>query len=193
MNRMPVQKIARILNVLVLITLICNLIALFLVPVAVMQHDTLLVGIGCYLSHLLQPGEDNIVMAAVAGSFLAWVWVWQEPYNLMLALFLLFSGTCTAIILWQGRRVLQTILLGTPFSLENAVSLHRAAVCAFLIAFAAAVRVVFNIILFQSIRPLLSYNALFIPIFSIAGLLCLVMSALFRQAVALKEENDLTI
>ena len=91
MNRMPVQKIARVLNVLVLITLICNLIALFLVPVAVMQHDTLLGGIGSYLSHLLQPGEDNIVMAAVAGSFLAWVWVWEEPYNLMLALFLLIS------------------------------------------------------------------------------------------------------
>ena len=37
------------------------------------------------------------------------------------------------------------------------------------------------------------YNALFVPIFILGGLLCLVMSALFRQAAELKAENDLTI
>ena len=40
---------------------------------------------------------------------------------------------------------------------------------------------------------LLTYNALFVPIFILGGLLCLVMSALFRQAAELKAENDLTI
>ena len=41
--------------------------------------------------------------------------------------------------------------------------------------------------------PLVTYNALFVPIFAMAGLLCLVMSALFRQAAEMKSENDLTI
>lgn len=41
--------------------------------------------------------------------------------------------------------------------------------------------------------PLATYNALFVPIFTMFGLLCLVMSALFRQATEMKVENDLTI
>ena len=111
----------------------------------------------------------------------------------MLTLFLLFSGVCAAVILWQGRRVLKTILRGQPFSMENAVSLRRAAVCGFLIAAAALVRLVFSLFYTRSLLPLTTYNALFVPIFAMFGLLCLVMSALFRQAAELKAENDLTI
>ena len=77
--------------------------------------------------------------------------------------------------------------------MENAVSLNRAALCAFLIAAAALIRLLFSLVWYGSIRPLLTYNALFVPIFAMAGLLCLVMSALFRQAAELKAENDLTI
>ena len=89
--------------------------------------------------------------------------------------------------------MLRTILRGEPFSPENAVSLRRAAVCSFVIAIAALVRVIFSVCYFHSPQPLLSYNALFVPIFAMAGLLCLVMSALFRQAAEIKAENDLTI
>ena len=103
------------------------------------------------------------------------------------------SGICTAVILWQGRRVLQTILRGEPFSMENAHSLRRAAICSFTIALAALARVAFNLWFFRSLAPLFTYNALFVPIFAMAGLLCLVMSALFRQAAEMKAENDLTI
>ena len=94
---------------------------------------------------------------------------------------------------WQGRRVLGTILRGVPFSAENAVSLRRAAVCSFVVSGAALARLVFSVWYFRSPQPLLSYNALFVPIFAMAGLLCLVMSALFRQAAEMKAENDLTI
>ena len=61
------------------------------------------------------------------------------------------------------------------------------------IAAAALVRVVVSVRLYRSVWPLLNYNALFIAVFSIAGLLCLVMAALFRQAAELKAENDLII
>ena len=132
-------------------------------------------------------------MAGIAGSFLAWAWVWQDAYAAMLTLFLTISGICTAMILWQGRRVLKTILRGEPFTTENAVSLRRAAICGFLISAAALIRVIFSICFYGSFRPLLTYNALFVPIFAMFGLLCLVMSALFRQAAELKAENDLTI
>ena len=52
---------------------------------------------------------------------------------------------------------------------------------------------VFSLFYYRSLQPLATYNALFVPIFAMFGLLCLVMSALFRQAAELKAENDLTI
>ena len=111
----------------------------------------------------------------------------------MLTLFLVVSGVCTAVILRQARNVLGSILREEPFSLANAMALRRAAVCGFLISGAALVRVIFNMAYYASLRPLASYNTLFIPLFAMFGLLCLVMSALFRQAADLKAENDLTI
>ena len=106
---------------------------------------------------------------------------------------LLLCGICTAVILWQAKRVLDTILKGTPFTLVNVMSLYRAAVCCFIISGAALVRMVLGLVFYRSIAPLLTYNALFVPIFFMGGLLCMVMSALFRRAAELKEENDLTI
>ena len=194
MNVTSVQKIARVLHVLVLIALACNVVILYLVPAAVLSGGpSLLEGVGEYLGGILHPGEDDIVTAGIAASFLSWFWCWQDPETLALTLFLVVSGVCTAVILWQGKRVLETILRGEPFSMENAVSLRRAAVCAFLIALAALARVVFGLLFYRSLAPLLTYNALFVPIFAMFGLLCLIMSALFRQAAELKAENDLTI
>lgn len=194
METTTVQRIARVLNVLVLIALICNIVILYLVPAAVLSGGPgLLGGVGEYLGGILHPGKDDIVAAGVAGSFLAWFWFWQDAHSLVLTLFLVVSGICTAIILWQGRRVLETILRGEPFSMKNAVSLKRAATCCFIISLAALTRVIFSVIYYASLAPLLTYNALFVPMFAMAGLLCLVMSALFRQAAELKAENDLTI
>ena len=167
MKTVSVQKIAKILTALVNISLICNLLALFFVPGLVLIKG---------LQEPMAPYENPLELPAR-----------------LLAVFLLFSGCCTAVVLWQGRRVLKTILRGEPFSMENAVSLNRAALCAFLIAAAALIRLLFSLVWYGSIRPLLTYNALFVPIFAMAGLLCLVMSALFRQAAELKAENDLTI
>ena len=190
MKAASVQKIARVLKVLVTITFVCNLIALPLVPGVV--------GIGSEggLAALREATQGSGVPAPLVFLAVCWqaLWrVWREAYPAVLALFLLFSGVCTAVILWQGLRVLDTILRGEPFSLENAVSLRRAAVCSFVISAAALARVVFSLWLFRSLAPLLSYNALFVPIFAMFGLLCLIMSALFRQAAELKAENDLTI
>lgn len=183
METTAVQKIARVLDVLVFITFICNLIALPLVPPLVYWRDN----------------PFHLAAKQALSGELFHVWLeglskaWGQPYTAMLALFLLFSGTCTAVILWQARLVLKTILRGSPFSPENAGHLKRAAVCCFVISLAALVRVAFSVCFYQSLRPLTTYNALFVPIFAMAGLLCLVMSALFRQAAEMKEENDLTI
>lgn len=173
MEKTAVQKLAMALKVLVTITFICNLVVLPLVP------------------HLVRPYymEDWLYQELLWDLSM----VWQDARARVLILFLQFCGICTAIVLWQARRVLRTILEGNPFQMANSKSLRVAAVCSFLISAAALIRLIWGLAYYRTIEPLLSYNALFVPVFFMAGLLCLVMSALFRQAAELKAENDLTI
>ena len=182
MEKTGVQRLASVLKVLVTITFICNLAALPVVPVLVMIGREGLGLLGLFSS---DPGLGGFLLLARAGEV--------NEYGYVLSVFLVFCGGCTAVILWQGRRVLNTILAGDPFAMPNARNLRRAAVCCFLIAAAALVRTVWGFGYYASLRPLFTYNALFCPVFLMGGLLCLVMSALFRQAAELKAENDLTI
>lgn len=187
MERTGVQKLAHVLKILVTITFVCNLIALIMVPGLV----------GIAISGPLMALEDTsvplpLLFLAVCWQYLPRIW-FQGGYAVMLTLFLLLCGVCTAVILWQGRKVLDTILRGAPFCMENGMSLRRAAACCFGIALFALIRVLWGVWFFQSPLPLASYCALFVPLFFLGGLLCLVMSALFRQAAEMKAENDLTI
>nr|WP_325197096.1 DUF2975 domain-containing protein [uncultured Oscillibacter sp.] len=188
MKQMIPKNVAKILRVLLLIAFVCDLLILPLVPALVLLNGTE------PLETLAVSGMPDAPVWLLAVFLMAWISVWScGDYAVMLTLFLLFSGVCAAVILWQGRRVLRTLLRGQPFSAENAVSLRRAAVCAFLIAGAALVRTVSTAMWKGPGAALASYTALFIPLFAMAGLLFLLMSGLFGQATAMKEENDLTI
>lgn len=186
MEKTSVQKLARVLKVLVTITFICNLLVLPLVP------GLVALGRVAVMTHQLQ-GEALYLLGqcfSLWGRIGEW---WSVPQFAVLSLFLLFCGVCTAVILWQARRVLDTVVAGNPFQAANGKSMTTAAVCFFLISVAALVRLVWRIWYFKSLASICSYNALFVPLFAMGGLLCLVMSALFRQAFELKTENDLTI
>lgn len=196
MKKTDVKKLAFVLKVMVLIVFVCNLIALFFVPT-----------LAALRAELRWEQRPFLPKGASLWDWLAYtvsLWnpfVWHilaafgdhVRYWLVLTLFLLLCGVCTAIILWQAKRVLDTIIKENPFTLNNAGNLKRAAVCCFVISGAALVRLVWSLFYYRSPAPLATYNALFVPIFLMAGLLCMVMSALFRQAAELKEENDLTI
>lgn len=188
MEKTSVQKLAGALKVLVTVTFVCNLLVLPLVP------GLVALGKGTMVSH-----ADELLGDAL--SSLGWclsLWVqpdqWSgNPAFTVLSLFLLCCGACTAVILWQVRRVLGTVTAGNPFQDANGRSLRAAAVCCFLISAAALARLLWRVWYYRSPIPLASYNALFVPLFFMGGLLCMVMSALFRQAYELKSENDLTI
>ena len=203
MERTSVQKLSRVLRVMVIVIFVCNILALFFVPMLAVAEWTS-AGAGAVewgldmVDSLLNPKLDPETRSEV----FVWLWylftlswpaVFGEAYTAVLTLFLWTCGICTAVILWQGKRVLDTVLAGEPFSVKNAASLRRAAVCCFVISGAALVRLIWGLATYRSILPLLTYNALFVPVFLMAGLLCMVMSALFRQAAELKAENDLTI
>ena len=170
MKKHSVKRVAQLLRGLVDITLGCNVLAFFIVPRMVRLYSK-------YWPELA--GQPELL------------WRSQEP--LALVLFLWFCGVCTLFILWQARRVLGSVLRETPFSEGNARALRRAAAGSFLIAGAALIRAALRILWRGSLWTLASYNTLFVPLFAMFGLLCLVMSALFRQAAEQKAEYDLTI
>ncbi len=199
MEQTSVQKQARVLRVLVIITFVCNLILLVFVPLLAGFRDARYDEEFWLWAVDSVPFDFWLHLLAKSWNISIWVEGWtgangiMDPSWVVLNVFLLFCAVCTAVILWQGKRVLDTILKGNPFVMDNAKSLIRAAVCCFLISGTALVRLIWGMAYYQNIAPLLTYNALFVPIFLMGGLLFMVMSALFRQAAELKAENDLTI
>ena len=177
MEKTGVQKLAKVLRVCVIVLFVCVILAMTAVP---------------RLLSLRWVTTDNI-KDEIWLFFRSYLAIFADPYDAVLALFLWVCGVCAANILWQGKRVLENIIYGAPFHSGNAVSLNRAAVSCFVISAAALARLIWGFFYYKSVGPLLTYNALFVPVFLVGGLLFLVMSALFRQAAELKAENDLTI
>ena len=196
MEKTGVQKLAGVLKVLVIAMMALNVIALLFVPWLVTSADELHLFLEERVLHLLriQPyGEDDIVIPIIFVALAGWGEVWQDTVCALYTLFLLICGVCCFVILKQAKGILNTVLEGMPFQMANARSMRRAAVCCWIITGMAAVRLIGELIWLKNTAPIYTYNTLFIPIFLMGGLLFLVMSALFRQAAELKEDQDLTI
>ena len=201
MEPTKVQRLAQILRVLVLAVFVCNLICLPLVPglAALLADGGPAMLRAALVAALGLPGYEGTGFSSLPLFFLNCLWaVWAvvrtgQTAAALLTVFFWLCGGCTAVILWQAKKVLDTILEGSPFQLCNARALQRAAVCCWVISAAALVRLLLWLWAEGSAAPLFTYNTLFIPAFFMGGLLFLVMSALFRQAAELKEDQDLTI
>ena len=194
MERTAVQRLAAVLRTMVLIVFVLNLLCLLFVPgmaVICLDRDTMAdPEWRKALVWTLQERGLLFVGVVCLGGFRSLLE--HAPVG-VLSLFFWVCGTCTALILWQARSVLDTILGGNPFQLKNARALNRAAVCCWIISGVALLRLLWWLWHDHSAAPFFTYNALFIPAFLMAGLLFQVMSALFRQAAELKEDQDLTI
>lgn len=194
MEKTAVQRLAAVLRTMVLIVFVLNLLCLLFVPgmaVIWLDRDTMTdPEWRKSLAWALQERGLLFVGVVCLGGFRS---LFEYAPVGVLSLFFWVCGTCTALILWQAKRVLDTILAGNPFQLKNARALNRAAVCCWIISGVALLRLFWWLWHDHSAAPFFTYNALFIPAFLMAGLLFQVMSALFRQAAELKEDQDLTI
>ena len=202
MRKVPVQRLAKVLRFVISILIICNIVALALVPAfVVLTPETFFEYIVEKVLHLLgikplPPEQAEMYMFAwwsVAAVIASWAEVWTKAEWILNTLVLLVCGVHTLVILRQARKILDTVLSGNPFQMINAVCLTKAAVCCWVISGIALTRLIAELIYYRHPAPFFTYNAMFIPVFLIGGLLLLVMSALFRQAAELQEEQDLTI
>jgi hypothetical protein len=109
---------------------------------------------------------------------------YDESATLPTTVILITSGLCALYILWQLKTMFKTLLGGNPFIAQNVSCLRKCAVASFLIALIYTIKMFF----WFSIS-----HAVFIVIFALAGLFCLTLKDVFKQAIAYKEENDWTV
>lgn len=110
-------------------------------------------------------------------------WTTGEHYRFLL-IFLAITGTFCLIIVQELRKIFKTLKQREPFKRDNVTSLKRIAVMAILISAAYLIKIIFYISFLTIIVMM---------VFLIMGLFALILSEVFRQAIEVKEENDLTI
>lgn len=195
MEQTHMEKLVRVLRTLVIAVLLCNLFALLLVPgLAALSADGGIEQVArAVLAALNKPGyEGQGGVSLPLFLVLAWAGVWSDVYTALMTVFLWICGISTAVILWQAKRVLDGMRRAEIFCMTNSVCLRRAAICCFVISGVSLLWAVCRGVL-GGILELFSLSTLFFPVFFLAALLFLIMSALFRQASELKADNDLTI
>lgn len=196
MKNNSVLRLARLLRVLVLIVFGICLFSLVLTPgfAALLADGGPEMVRRAFAAAFDLPGYEGQGFKSLPMIFIICLWaVWMQLDTALLTIFYWLCGLCVLVILWQAKLVLDTILKGEPFQMANAQALKRAAQSCWVISGGAFVRLILWLWVERGPAPLFTYNALFIPAFFMAGLLFMVMSALFRQAAELKEDQDLTI
>ncbi len=94
------------------------------------------------------------------------------------------AGVLAILIIWELRKMFQSVLDDDCFIRENVVSLKRMGTYSFLIALVTCSRI------FLYLTPAV---VVVILVFVIAGLFSRVLARVFDKAVTYKLENDLTI
>ena len=169
MHKSNVEKLARVLKGLVLAAFVCNLVALFFVPCVVLLSPLeLFQQLVDRILHLLRIrpfGEDDVYVPMLGLALVAWGEIWKNSVHVAYSAFLLLCGGCTAMILNRANRILNTVLKTNPFVRENAAAMKQAAVCCWVIAGAAVIRVLAEIVALGNVAPLITYNAVAVPVF----------------------------
>jgi hypothetical protein len=107
----------------------------------------------------------------------------SELYAFLLP-FLYVTGILALIIVNELRKIFKTLNRMDPFRMDNVKSFKLISVCCFSIAFLYLVKIFF----FNSFLTII-----LMMVFIIGGFFLLIIAEVFRQAVIVKEENDLTI
>lgn len=117
-------------------------------------------------------------------------WYMQMIYRtntenyLFLLVFLYISGIFCLVLVYEMRKIFKTLNNKDPFVRGNVKSLNRVGLCCFVIAAAYIIKIFcYNSVL----------TAIITLVFIIAGIFAVVLAEVFRQAIIVKEENDLTI
>jgi hypothetical protein len=107
----------------------------------------------------------------------------SENYHFLLV-FLYTTGLACLLLVNELRKIFKNLNLRNPFVRSNVQSLKRIGLACFFIAAAYFVKIFF----YNSVL-----TVIIAMVFIIGGLFAVVLAEVFEQAIAVKEENDLTI
>lgn len=110
-------------------------------------------------------------------------WTAGENYWFLLV-FLWITGVLYFGVVYELRKMVVRLIHREPFMRENVDSLKRIAVLALLISAMYVIKIVFYISFLTVIVTMMAV---------LIGLFALILAEVFRQAIEVKEENDLTI
>lgn len=118
--------------------------------------------------------------------------------DIIVSLVLITIGTiCTFLILFDLRKVVKTLINKNPFTNENVYRLKKISVQCFIISICYVLSIIYNssgdTYRFIYIDKLGIHTETEPLIFFLAGVFLLILSAVFKQALEYKEENDYTI
>lgn len=94
------------------------------------------------------------------------------------------SGILALVVLYELRRIFNSVVNNTPFIMRNVTSLKRIGSCALFIGLVFVTKAFFFL-------TFLTLVVIFV--FFLAALFCFVLGDVFEEAVNYKLENDLTI
>lgn len=107
----------------------------------------------------------------------------SENYYFLLG-FLFATGIFALVVVQEIRKLLKNLNKRNPFIMDNVKSLNRIAVSCLIIAACYLIKIIF-------------YNSfltiIVTMVFIIAAFFSIILAEVFRQAIIVKEENDLTI
>lgn len=196
MRETSAQRLSHVLYLFVMFLFACNIVVLLFGPgiAAITAPD----GVEKVIGAASEMG-GRLADSRLAFSFwplfllFCYVGVWIDVTIAERVVYLWFCCISTAVFLWQAKRVLASIRDSIPFSDDNTRNMKRAAICCFIITAASVVRAIWAVCYHGYFGSLAVYTLLLGLAFLLAGLLCLIMSALFCRATELKAEHDLTI
>lgn len=111
-------------------------------------------------------------------------YAYDDFFRWFILVLLFVTGALAIWIVYEIRRFFISINNKNPFIYSNVTVLKRIAISSFIIALAYIVKIVY----FPTVLTIVVTM-----IFIIAGFFCIVLAEVFRQAVDVKQENDLTI
>ena len=122
----------------------------------------------------------------------------NKDLNLFFNCLLFMIGSFSLlVILYNLKKILDSVIKVTPFIMSNVICLNRIAKCCFIISITYFLNLIFNVQ--YSKLSLISLNFVGVDIhpefimFFFAGCFILVLAQVYKQAIEVKEENDFTI
>ena len=202
MTRISAHRLAKAAKLVVSALMVCTIVGIVSIPAMVLlTPEGFCQGIMDKLLHLLGikllPAEQAELYVPLWWTFavilVSWGEVWSQWVWIAHMAVMMVCAVSLRMVLRQARDVLDAVLAGDPFRNHSADAMQRASYGCWVIAGGALAWLVAEVCLSASSAPLYGCHALLIPAFFMAGLLLLLLSALFRQAAELQEEQDLTI